>query len=419
MEVLNIAFHLVSFLLALLAAFLLLWINYERKHSNRLLAFVLILFAMQNLVFVLLFSKLMLEVPWLLRVFGPSTFLIGPLTFVYIRSILNNELKFKKYDWLLLIPAILALINFIPYYLLPTDEKIAYLNNNFYNKTQSQDSGKGILPSTIYYVIRVCWSGILIFLGFRLLYLFKKRNTTELLAKNNILLKWLFTFNCLLAAILIVTILKIFIPTIKNTKLTVADILLAASILFICLQLFIRPQILYGIFQPLPKDHIISTISPLTDVLKDQAYPPPLVLAVNKAISSEEITALTDNDQAEQFRYKNLVETYFREKRPFLQSNYSLEQLVIDTHIPRYILSAFINREYGMGFREFLNRYRVEYLIAHLNKPEWQQFTLEAIATECGFSSRITFFKNFKQITGQTPSKYIREKHKKELPESP
>jgi AraC-like DNA-binding protein len=415
MEIINIAFHLVSFLLALLAAYLLLWVNNERKHSNRLLAFVLFLFAVQNLMFILLFSRLMLEIPWLLRIFGPSTFLIGPLTFLYIRSVLNDELKFKKYDWLLIIPAFLALINFIPYYLLPTHEKINYLNDNFYNKAQSQDSGKGMLPSIIYYVIRICWSGVFLFLGFQLISSFRKRNTTALLAQNKILLKWLFTFNCLLAAVLIVTVFKIFIPTIKNTRLTVADLLLGATILFICLQLFMRPQILYGIFQPLPKLTTINITPSVPDVLLYQAHPP-LVLIDDTAAKPDEITAVICIDQAEQFRYKNLVETYFREKEPFLQLDYSLEQLVTDTHIPRYILSAFINREYGMGFREFLNRYRVEYLIAHLNKPEWQQFTLEAIATECGFSSRITFFKNFKQITGQTPSKYIKEKHKNGSP---
>jgi AraC-like DNA-binding protein len=415
MEVLNIAFHLVSFLLALLAAFLLLWVNDERKHSNRLLAFVLFLFAVQNLMFMLLFSRLMLQVPWLLRVFGPSTFLIGPLAFVYIRSVLSDELKFRKYDWLLLIPAIFTIINFIPYYLLPAHEKISYLNNNFYNKTQSQDSGRGMLPSAIYYAIRVCWSAIFIFWGFRLIYLFRKKNTTELLAKNKILLNWLFTFNCLLTAVLIVTVSKIFIPTIKNTRLTVADILLGATILFICLQLFMRPQILYGIFKPLPKVAIINSTPSIPEVLLHQPAPP-LICIDNGTVKPEEIAEVICSDQAEQFRYKNLVETYFREKKPFLQLDYSLEQLVTDTHIPRYILSAFINREYGMGFREFLNRYRVEYLIANLDKPEWQNFTLEAIATECGFSSRITFLKNFKQITGQTPSKYIKEKHKNGSP---
>jgi AraC-like DNA-binding protein len=113
-----------------------------------------------------------------------------------------------------------------------------------------------------------------------------------------------------------------------------------------------------------------------------------------------------------------MVENFFRDMKPFLNPDYSLELLVRDIHIPRYILSAFINREYGMGFREFLNRYRVEYMIDNLNKPEWQQFTIEAIASESGFNSRITFFKNFKQITGQSPSEYIKNQTGKGQPQS-
>ena len=183
---------------------------------------ILILFAMQNLVLLLLFSRLILVAPWLLRVFGPTTFLIAPLVFVYTRSVLNDELTFRKYDWLLLIPTILALINFIPFYLLPSQEKIDYLNKSFYNKVQSQDSGRGFLPTSIYYVFRICWSGIFLFISFRMIYLFKKKNSTELIAKNNILLNWLITFNSLLAAVLIVTTLRIFIPVLKNTNLTLS-----------------------------------------------------------------------------------------------------------------------------------------------------------------------------------------------------
>jgi len=402
MEVLNIAFHLISFLLAVLAASLLLWANRERKHSNRLLAFILIILAMQNLVLILLFSRLMLQVPWLMRIFGPTTFLVGPLAFVYIRSVLNDELRFRKYDWLMLIPAILALVNFIPYYLLPTAEKINYLNKNFYNTVQSPDSGRGILPSMVYYVIRVCWSAVLLFIGFVLIYRFRKINTAAVVAKNKILLNWLLVFNSLLTAVLAVTLLKIFIPTIKNTQLTVSDILLGATILFICLQLFMRPQILYGVFQPLPM------ITAGNEINTGQLIPQPVLTDAVTDKKTSEPTAVITINTAEQLRYKNLVETIFREKKPFLQPDYSLEQLVTDTHIPRYILSAFINREYGMGFREFLNRYRVEYLIGNLGRPEWKQFTLEAIATECGFSSRTTFIKNFKEITGQTPSEYVK-----------
>ena len=60
------------------------------------------------------------------------------------------------------------------------------------------------------------------------------------------------------------------------------------------------------------------------------------------------------------------------------------------------------------GFREFLNRYRVDYFKENLEKPGWKNLTLEAIAAECGFNSRITFISNFKKITGTTPSEYIK-----------
>ncbi len=178
-----------------------------------------------------------------------------------------------------------------------------------------------------------------------------------------------------------------------------ADIMLGGTILYICLSLFIRPQILYGVFQPLPSNvHMtISSQNSLkfgfkTDFLDSNVL---------------ENNFLNDN-QIEQLRYKNAIEAYFIEQKQFLQPGYSLHHLVLDIHIPRYILSAFINKEYGMGFREFLNRKKVEYIIANYNKPEWKQYTLEAIASECGYSSRTTFIKNFKVITGKTPSEYFK-----------
>ena len=362
MEFINTAFHVVSLLLALLAASLLLWVNQERKHSNRLLAFLLIIFSFQNLMQILFFSRLILHMPWLLRAFAPLTFLVGPLAFVYIRSVLNDELKFKKQDWLLLIPTILVFINFIPYYLLPSFEKINYLNKNFYNNVRIQDSGEGFLPNILYYIIRICWSSIFIFSGFRLIYRFWKENTKELLDKNKILLKWLFAFNSFVTAILIVAILKVFVPTLKNTQITIADIMLGATILYICLKLFMSPQILYGVFQPLPEINSEDENTPEHGFIKNQNGSM-LVLNddfLHKAIVENDTINITLTPQ---FRHKNLIETYFQTEKPFLRVDYSLNQLANDIHIPRHILSAFINREYGMGFREFINHQRVEFMI--------------------------------------------------------
>lgn len=407
MEFIAIAFHLVSFLLAILAASLLLFVNQERKHSNRLLACILILFACQNLIHILLFSRLILSAPWLLRAFAPTTFLLGPVVYIYFRSVINEEIRFRKYDWLFLIPGILTILNFLPYYTLPESEKIQYLNEHFYAENPSQDSGRGILPTTIYYTIRVCWSAFFLFISFRLISRFRATNTPELLVNNKILLNWLLTFNCILAAVLLVTLFNILIPGLSNLLPRINNIFFGATIFFICLQLFMRPQILYGVFQPLPNiksgdltkaSHDINILHPISEIDPLEEY---------KHQSSETILSISQTDQ---FKYKAIIEKYFTEKMPFLQTAYSLEQMAIDTQIPRYLLSAFINREYGMGFREFLNRYRVDYFKNNMNKPAWNNLTLEAIAEECGFQSRSTFINNFKKITGQTPSDFLKNR---------
>ena len=408
MDVVNIALHIVSCLLALLAAALLFWVNQERKHSNRILAFLLILFALQGLISMLLFSRLILHVPWLLRIFAPTTFLIGPLAYIYIRSVLKDEIKFRKSDWLLFIPALLTFINFIPFYALSAQEKIDYLNNNFYNRVQNNDSGQGFLPGPVYYLIRIFWSVLFLVGGFRQINHFKKIKTSALVHRNRELLSWLFTFNALLTVVLLIIIFKVIIPSLENIPLIIADIFLGVTILFIGLQLFFRPRILYGVFQP---------ISDLSREKENFRSPGGSAASDDKSITAndsftmatagEEISALNIGPD-EQLKIKRVIEEHFLEKKPFLQTEYSLEQLVADTRIPRYILSAFINREYGMGFREFINRYRIDFFKKNLGDPAWQNLTLEAIAEECGFNSRSSFISNFKKISGQTPSEYLK-----------
>ncbi len=408
MEKINIAFHSISFLLAMLAGSLLLLVNQERKHSNRLLAFVLIFFAVQNLIFILLFTRLILEVPWMIRLAAPTTFLIAPATYIYTRSVLNDELSFRKKDWLLLIPAILTLVNFIPYYLLTASEKINYLNENFYGQHQTQDAGRGIIPSNLYYAIRICWSVIFIILNFRMLYMFRKRNSPGILVRNKILLRWLLTLNVLLAAVLVAMVFRVVIPTIKNTQLTIGDILLGGTILLICLNLFIRPQILYGIYNPLPLTKLTPHDNLNTGVAGDALIGSTSFSETDTIDLHEERKASIDIDPDEQFRIKMIVEQYFIDKNPFLNLEYSLDHMVADIKIPRYLLSAFINREYGMGFREFLNRYRVNYFKDNLQNPKWTNLTLEAIGSECGFKNRSTFITNIKKITGQLPSELMK-----------
>ncbi len=388
-----------GFLLSLLAAAILLWVNKDQSHSKRILIAVLVILSLLNFNGVFFHAGLFLKYPWFHKVLIPFSLLLFPATYLYIRSVLLLEFKFKKYDWLFVLPAILFAINHMPYYLMPNAEKSVYLVEYYKKSSLRSSDGEGYLPAFIFSFLRVAWSLLFAFLNYQLIRAFKLKADKKLLRDNEVVLNWLTILNLMLTCFLAAALFAAIIAPIIKTTYTILNISLGVFSIIICLTLFFRPKILYGVYQPL-----VTNSDELVQEGFNEVKEPEMPVIEN--LQSNNGITLTDG-----IRYKKLVETHFKEFKPFLNIEYSLEDLVGDVNIPRYILSAFINKEYGMGFREYLNRYRVQYMIENLQKPEWENFTLDAIASECGFKSRITFFKNFKLITGKTPSQYIKSKN--------
>ncbi|MCB0640009.1 MAG: AraC family transcriptional regulator, partial [Phaeodactylibacter sp.] len=81
---------------------------------------------------------------------------------------------------------------------------------------------------------------------------------------------------------------------------------------------------------------------------------------------------------------------------------------------PNY-LSQAINSQTGGTFYNYVNAFRVKAFIEKLNTSTYQQYTLLALALECGFHSKSTFNKYFKLHTGQTPSAYLKQMAEKQV----
>jgi len=407
MNTFQIAFQFVATFLSLMTITILLWVNGEASHSKRVLVWLLLVVALMNINGLLYHTGIYLSYPQLHKVLHPTTLIIAPVSYLYIRSVLNHEFSFRKYDWLLLIPAILFAINLLPYYTMPILDKRVYITEYYNNSSFRTTNANGILPPYFFPFIRFVWSLYFIVKNFILIRRFKLSNSSLVLVNNTVALHWVTALNAMLTALLIISLLPAILAPIFKTDFNLPDVVIGFFALLICTALFIRPKILYGIFIP-------TTINDKTENIISHNS-----LAIEeKDIFSHQIQLVSSDvsiGNEELNNYKIIVETFFTKQKPFLQPSYTLEQLVSDVQVPRYTLSAFINREYNMGFREYLNRYRIKYMLANINNPEWEHYTLEAIALECGFSSRSTFINNFKEIIGETPSSYFKNRKKNKV----
>jgi AraC-like DNA-binding protein len=70
-------------------------------------------------------------------------------------------------------------------------------------------------------------------------------------------------------------------------------------------------------------------------------------------------------------------------------------------------LSQVINRVEQKNFFDFINGLRVEEFKKRIANAEHLQYTMLSVAYNCGFNSKTSFNRNFKNHTGIAPSVYI------------
>ena len=100
---------------------------------------------------------------------------------------------------------------------------------------------------------------------------------------------------------------------------------------------------------------------------------------------------------------------YFETEKPFLKNKLTLTEVSDTLRIPVNQLSHIINKQAGKNFFDFVNSYRVEEFKLRASQPVYHNYTLLSIAYECGFNSKATFNRVFRNYTGQTPSAYFQK----------
>lgn len=99
---------------------------------------------------------------------------------------------------------------------------------------------------------------------------------------------------------------------------------------------------------------------------------------------------------------------YLKTKKPFLNPEFSFQMMVDDLGISRQNLSQVINTGQKKNFYKLINEFRVAEIKQMLSNPKYKHFTILGIAFECGFNSKTSFNRIFKEETGMTPTAYIK-----------
>ncbi len=106
----------------------------------------------------------------------------------------------------------------------------------------------------------------------------------------------------------------------------------------------------------------------------------------------------------------NQLETLMKNEKPYTKGPLTVKDLSELTGIPSTIISQSVNTLTGKSVTDYINQYRVNLFKEKISDPKNQHYKIMVLAEECGFQSKSTLVRIFRQFTGVTPSQYLKEK---------
>jgi AraC-like DNA-binding protein len=472
----------------------------SQRHANRLLAVVIFTWGWFVLIYLMVVWGALKNYPHLFRIGSPLYYLIAPCSYMYVRSILFDESRFRKWDWLHFLPTALHFIELTPFYLADPETKRRAVEAVTSNITLTAYRGSGLIPALWHFQLRALQGIIYLFFQWKLLSRFFNSSPARALRQFPSMKGWLISFSCLISLLCLGTIWQaVVLLTVKEPPVALhapnspAIIFMSLSFVWLSCYLLFKPDILYGIIRVSPvalnyppmamaplgktstsigihafgktpasvkpstsmetpisaKPHTYletpASVKPPTSMETPISAKPHTYLETPTSAGSHASTEIrTSAPLHASTEMHALVEPYASGEIPvtpppsaktpkppideyllqeyarqigdtiqkeglFKRKGLTLAGLAEELSIPTHHLSYMLRHFYRQQFNDFINQYRVNYVKEIMRTEVWMKMTLEAHATDAGFSSRSTFFAVFKKQAGLTPTEYARQ----------
>ena len=307
---------------------------------------------------------------------GFIAFLPIPFAILYLNGILPKSQKVGAFAYLLILPALIYTINFIPYILLPIADKIQMMS--FPNSAQVNECFIWVSlnrANTIRDLYNNICGGILLIFMFRII-----QQGKQSLSKKN--------YFALIQ--LVVIIGTMFIVVTYNNLMLHSELktpkVYGLIPLIIPLSFIFFPNYLFH-----------NTINnDLTFYLK----------IVNRFKKNGEKMEGVDD---EIIVTSSAIISYLRDKKPYLSPGFSKHDIVTHLDIPQKTVTDCFNKVIKIPFPRMRNQLRIEYAIDLFKNDAHLKNSISGIATDAGFTNRATFYTAFKEVTKMTPFEWINE----------
>lgn len=104
--------------------------------------------------------------------------------------------------------------------------------------------------------------------------------------------------------------------------------------------------------------------------------------------------------------YKIKLDYLIEEEKVYLDNELTLELLAKKMKMPMHHLTQLFNVYLGENFNQYINKFRVNYA-CELLKNNDEMLSIEQIAFNSGFNSKVSFNRHFKNLLGETPKEYV------------
>lgn len=367
---------LAAVVLCLLSGFVLIHYGWKANPANQPLAIGQLCMAMAIFVTFSNVSQLIYHWPYLYRTGQAFVLIFIPMPFLYLDFHVRQR-KWSRYDLLHAIPVLIYLADYWHVFILSNAEKIQMMRPEIEDLdllaqyTQSKYFGKGFHEK----FRTILFSGYWI----AQVYLFSKWRKSETAANKNYKpwRRWITVF-LVFQFFMFAPFYFSFLGFEIFTSYHATNSFVVIWILVTSISLFFFPSQLYGISPSGIKDEAIQP-----PASKDPVYVDPKL--------GEVMVSLVQKMDDGKF---------------FLKRGYSINDFSRDTDTPVYQISKCLNHFTELGFVDFVNQKRIDYCVSKLQAGQWQNFTMEAIAAECGFSNRNSFTRAFKKFRGMAPSEF-------------